>query len=602
MEKEYTIQISPEILELLGPSLYTNVYYILSELIANSYDADAENVWIEVTENSIAVEDDGKGMAYNSGEIDRYLSVAKPTRLNDEDAYTEKYRRPKMGRKGIGKLSALAVSSKVKVMTKSGNDISGFWLDREVPEGNKLVPIEESDIRFKHCIDSGTRVEMIESEFQLPKTTLTIKNNLTKFFPQLSADKTNPFKLHIKGRDNKTLTSENFVDSLAASLDSLIVYGDDKYGIIKKFKKDSPKYAKQNFSEKDEYVEEYVIKNRKGILESRKLKVRGWIGTYNTTRGLKAKESSDFPDNFLAVYSHEKLGKFNILNEIGQNRLNELYVVGQLYVDEFEETSLPDMALSNRQGYKSDDERYKNFLKIASKMLDAILRKKDKAIKAKRKKSESSKLKKKRKDEREFKEKVDNVLGLFNEAVPKNSLDTDVANRMLGELGVKKRRIDSDEKKILISHTRSDQRLNNIIYGLLLFNNFSANEIIYTSDPENKAAVPYGQNVFEYLREFFVKSYSNKDLYVIYIMSNTSSRKEGVQQEVGAGWVVQSNHGIIKAGVVEPKPPLDTTKIFPAICIEDDQARVVCTQHEFGVLVQMLQNICEIFEKKPKMK
>ena len=39
-KKEYKLDISPQILELLGPSLYTNIYYILAELIANSYDAD----------------------------------------------------------------------------------------------------------------------------------------------------------------------------------------------------------------------------------------------------------------------------------------------------------------------------------------------------------------------------------------------------------------------------------------------------------------------------------------------------------------------------------------------------------------------------------
>ena len=31
-EKEYKIEIDPGILELLGPSLYTNIYYVLAEL------------------------------------------------------------------------------------------------------------------------------------------------------------------------------------------------------------------------------------------------------------------------------------------------------------------------------------------------------------------------------------------------------------------------------------------------------------------------------------------------------------------------------------------------------------------------------------------
>ena len=36
MNKEYKLNIDPRILELLGPSLYTNIYYVLAELIANA--------------------------------------------------------------------------------------------------------------------------------------------------------------------------------------------------------------------------------------------------------------------------------------------------------------------------------------------------------------------------------------------------------------------------------------------------------------------------------------------------------------------------------------------------------------------------------------
>ena len=59
MEKEYKIEIDARILELLGPNLYTNIYYVLAELIANAYDADAHNVYIISEEDAIRVEDDG---------------------------------------------------------------------------------------------------------------------------------------------------------------------------------------------------------------------------------------------------------------------------------------------------------------------------------------------------------------------------------------------------------------------------------------------------------------------------------------------------------------------------------------------------------------
>lgn len=70
------------------------------------------------------------------------------------------------------------------------------------------------------------------------------------------------------------------------------------------------------------------------------------------------------------------MGEFNILPIVGQNKLNEVYVVGQLYIDLFELSELPDMALSNRQGYKSDDPRYEAVIRyVRTILLPDILRK-----------------------------------------------------------------------------------------------------------------------------------------------------------------------------------------------------------------------------------
>jgi len=67
------------------------------------------------------------------------------------------------------------------------------------------------------------------------------------------------------------------------------------------------------------------------------------------------------------------MGEFNVLPRIGQNKSNEVYVVGQLHVDLFEETILPGMALSNRQGYKNDDLGYKAVTMYARELLNNII-------------------------------------------------------------------------------------------------------------------------------------------------------------------------------------------------------------------------------------
>ena len=55
MTKTYRLEVDPRILELLGPNLYTNIYYVLAELIANAYDADAKNVPSPRPRSTVAV-------------------------------------------------------------------------------------------------------------------------------------------------------------------------------------------------------------------------------------------------------------------------------------------------------------------------------------------------------------------------------------------------------------------------------------------------------------------------------------------------------------------------------------------------------------------
>ena len=78
--KEYSLDVDVRILDLLDPSLYTNIYYVLAELIANAYDADANNVYVIVDDNRIVVEDDGRGMSYKNNVVTR--KIMNGTSLN----------------------------------------------------------------------------------------------------------------------------------------------------------------------------------------------------------------------------------------------------------------------------------------------------------------------------------------------------------------------------------------------------------------------------------------------------------------------------------------------------------------------------------------
>ena len=221
-EREYIIEIDPRILELLGPSLYTNIYYVLAELIANSYDANAANVYIIQEDDRIIVEDDGTGMSYEKGDIKKYLQVAVETRTTSKDSYTADKTRRKIGRKGVGKLAALSVSEQVLVMTIQEGEKSGFVLSRHVGKNHKLKPLGDDKIKFRRIDTDGTSIVMTNPQYGLHKTANAIKKNLLKIFPLVNSN----FRIHIITPEEEILI-DNFDKEMIRGLGGLIILGEE---------------------------------------------------------------------------------------------------------------------------------------------------------------------------------------------------------------------------------------------------------------------------------------------------------------------------------------------------------------------------------------
>ena len=114
--RKLQMTISLNVLEHLGINLYSNVPAVLSEIVANAWDADAKLVKIDInkTAGTITIEDDGTGMD-RDGVIDRFLSVGFKRRT-ELGGTTPAGRKP-MGRKGIGKLSIFSVAQTAEIYT-----------------------------------------------------------------------------------------------------------------------------------------------------------------------------------------------------------------------------------------------------------------------------------------------------------------------------------------------------------------------------------------------------------------------------------------------------------------------------------------------------
>lgn len=543
-------------------------------------------------------------------DIGKYLNVAKETRTSEDEAYTkDDLHRRKMGRKGVGKLAALSVSKEVHVMTIKNGDKSGFILSRKVPDDTKqLQGIEERDIKFEYITEHGTSIIMKDPEYRLNKSVDSIKRNLLKIFPLVNET----FRIHIVNSKQHVLI-DNFDKEMIKQLGALILIGDEFKSLGEYFTNDYKGKANSEnlFKEKDTISYKLSLENKAGKEQEYNLEIKGWLGVYKSTKGKKGALDTDFPDNFVSLFANNKLGEFNIIPIIGKNKLNEVYVVGQLHVDLFEETSLPDMALSNRQGYRTDDKRYEIVKREAIDLLGEITGMR--TLYAKLGKQEQQKKEQEilTKQEKQLKEEVEKYNNEISNEISKGieEITSDISlekvrnivetktKKFQKAIGIKQK-IEGDKKKILISQTSNDKPLADIICHMLEFNNVPAKDILYTNNDNIITHIPADQKVFDYLQKFFVDSISDKKIYIIFVTSAIMSKKWGCVLEVGASWITKSDFSIFNINDYFPEAPLNDGREWHNSKVEND--KVFMTGRSINMFASRITQICRELEYEPK--
>lgn len=562
---DYTLKISPRMLELLSKDLYTNLYFVLAELIANAYDADAENVYVCIDKNEIRVEDDGVGMSPTKlNEV--YLYVGSESRNNQENARTNIKKRLKMGRKGIGKLAALSISDGFQLVTISNGKVTGVFIPNKIETDNEVLrKLSPSDYKLRYITKKGTAVIMTSPKISIPSLKETVVRNLSRIFPK----EINDFTIHINFKGKEFILEPDEKD-IIPRLATLVTIGDEHLDL-----KDSLDGKNKNIQY--EHLKEYstivTLKNTNGKMTDLPLSIHGWIGTYKTTRDMK-KEINEFSDNYLAIFAHNKMGQRNILDIIGRNRVYESYVVGNLYIDAFEASDFPDMAATNRQGYNENDPRWMKALEFIRPLLDKIIKKHQLYASAEKEKREKDKIEKQLELERELRQKVsqisDEIVQNIQQGIEdKQDVDALVSReveKMKATFGLKAK-VDNNKRKIIISQTLLDKMVADVIYKMLLFNGVPKNAIIYSNSDDPEPNIPE-HDVYGYLRDFFVNSVSTEKIYVLFVTSkhvinidkDNPSASWGVLMEIGATWITQKDHWIFNIDDFKPEEPLNTKR------------------------------------------
>ena len=96
-------------------------------------------------------------------------------------------------------------------------------------------------------------------------------------------------------------------------------------------------------------------------------------------------------------------------------------------------------------------------------------------------------------------------------------------------------------------------------------------DIIYTNSDDEEARIPEGAtSIYDYLRDFFVNSYSTQKMYVIFITSENTKKSWGAVTEIGAAWITKIEHKIFNIEGFRPEHPLDDEQEWHNSCREMD--------------------------------
>jgi len=333
-QHRYRMTIDLNVLDHLGINLYSNVAAVLTEAVANAWDADAERVDIEFdTEKGvITITDDGIGMTVEDMN-EKYLRVGY-RRRESQSATTAKGRKV-MGRKGLGKLSLLSIADVIEIQSYKDGECHGLRMSangiRKAIESRYSQYHPEELDQESVVVEKGTIIRLTElKKRRLSVTSAALRRRLARRFSVIG----NPsFQVFIDGtevsvRDRGDLEAVQFLWDIGDGVDNSA-------------------YC-PNMKEHDHLI---------GALEAwpSDWSIRGWIGTVSRPKQLET-EAGNL--NSIVIHARGRLFLENVLDRINDGRLYTKYLTGQIEADFLDLDELDDIATSDRQRIIENDERY----------------------------------------------------------------------------------------------------------------------------------------------------------------------------------------------------------------------------------------------------
>lgn len=190
---EFHMTILGRTIEHLGTQMYKHRAPSIAELIANCWDAGANNAWITIPSSSeydsescsVIIMDDGSGMDEKTIQ-DCYLVVGRNRRTIDGGT---SFGRKVMGRKGIGKLAGFGLAEKANITTWTKEISEAIQFSMSLQELKREAGTVD-EIKFPWItVDkqhnwptSGTRIELSELRHSAPIEIDPLRETLSRRF------------------------------------------------------------------------------------------------------------------------------------------------------------------------------------------------------------------------------------------------------------------------------------------------------------------------------------------------------------------------------------------------------------------------------------
>ena len=342
-DHKYTMSVDLAIIESLGINLYSNAAAVLSELVANAYDADATTVRItwkrDDDQNVVEVVDNGSGM--NLDDINKKFLVTGYKKRQVEGSTSQRWQRPFMGRKGIGKLSVFSIARDVRVYsTKNGESSLGLRIEIEKLEEsiNAKEDYHPDPIEVPGEYRSEGTV-IILSNLKRKRADLTVtalRKRLARRFDILdpTPEAEGGFKIYIN--------------------DAQVTYADRQDLKNLEYIWEFGQPALPDTALPDDIVK-YVLDNQLPPPFGNDT-IDGWFGTARVPSDLTQDEEAGSLKNII-VLARKRPIQEGIVEKLDFSRVFGNYVTGQIEADFLDQDDEDDIATSDRQRLIEDDPR-----------------------------------------------------------------------------------------------------------------------------------------------------------------------------------------------------------------------------------------------------